>query len=67
MGCELATVGKNFTEQNIMNISYTDGCLLTDVYLMRVNVAEYKISEDMIIKSIGDGFSMIQTPAENNK
>lgn len=40
MGCELASVGKNFTEQSIMNVNYTDGHLLTDVCLMWVNVAE---------------------------
>lgn len=40
MGCELATVGKNFTEQSITNVNYTDGRLLTDVCLMWVNVAE---------------------------
>ena len=46
-----------------MNTNYKDGGLLTNVYVMGVNMAEYTVSGDMIIKSVGDGISMLQNLA----
>jgi len=43
-----------------MNTNSRDGGLLTDVY---VNMPEYTVSGDMIIKSVSDGISVIQNPA----
>ena len=50
-----------------MNTNYKDGGLLTNVYVMGVNMAEYTVSGDMIIKSVGDGISMLQNLAQDNK
>lgn len=36
-----------------MNTNYTDGGLFTDVYIIGVNMAEYTVSGDMGIKSVG--------------
>lgn len=46
-----------------MNTNYRDGGLLTDVYVMGVNMTEYTKSGDTIIKSVGDGIFVLQKPA----
>lgn len=50
-----------------MNTNYTDGGLLTDICLMRINMAVYTISRDDIIKSIDYGISMLQNPVQDSK
>lgn len=50
-----------------MNTNYTDGGLLTDICLMRINMAVYTISRDVIIKSIDYGISMLQNPVQDSK
>lgn len=50
-----------------MNTNYRDGDLLTDVYVIGVNMAEYTISGDMITKSLADEIFMLQKPAQGKK